>query len=420
MLAGASNREHCLVGGTALKRYRNDLSSTEVLTGEGRGLRRNLLGRPVSHEIAAQAAGSYAQIDNVVSPLDRLEVVFNDDNRVAQIAKLRESREKAVVVACVQSDGRLVENIEDSAQFRPDLRGEADALGFTAGKRRGGAVEAEIVEADSQQETDAPSDLFDDAAGHLLFALGEFEVLGHFERLAGRKRGKVGDRQFGEPDGKALPPEPAAVARCAGGGGHEASQPGAEVFRGKGRMPLVEQAQQSLEGIARLAGGEVIAAEEQVLLLFEGEFLKSFPVRDAMLLGSGDQAAFDTRGQQAGCNASFKQRLAGVGNDLVGIEVPAASEAAASFTGAIRAVERERARLQNRDIGAAPGAGKLLGIQFFIAAEFCDDDQTAGHPGGGLDRVFDPFLLAFANGDPIHDDLDGVVAPAVEVDVVLE
>ena len=105
MLTGASHREHCLVGSTTLKRYRNDLSSTEVLTGEGRGLRRNLLRRPMSYEIAAQAAGSNAQIDNVVGPLDCLEVVFNDDNRVAQIAKLRESREKAVVVACVQSDG---------------------------------------------------------------------------------------------------------------------------------------------------------------------------------------------------------------------------------------------------------------------------------------------------------------------------
>jgi hypothetical protein len=36
----------------------------------------------------------------------------------------------------VQSDGRLVEDVEDADELRTDLRREAEALGLTAGQRR--------------------------------------------------------------------------------------------------------------------------------------------------------------------------------------------------------------------------------------------------------------------------------------------
>ena len=47
--------------------------------------------------------------------------------------------EQLAVVALVQTDARLVEDVKHAHQRRADLRGETDALIFAAGKRRRGA-----------------------------------------------------------------------------------------------------------------------------------------------------------------------------------------------------------------------------------------------------------------------------------------
>ncbi len=59
--------------------------------------------------------------------------MLDDEHSVAEIAKLLEGAEEAIIVAGVQADGRLVENVKYAAEARTDLRGEADALGFAAG-----------------------------------------------------------------------------------------------------------------------------------------------------------------------------------------------------------------------------------------------------------------------------------------------
>ena len=67
--------------------------------------------------------------------------MFDDQHGVAQIAQRFEGVEQAAVVARVQADGRLVEHVEHAAQARADLRGQANALRFAAGKRGGGTVQ---------------------------------------------------------------------------------------------------------------------------------------------------------------------------------------------------------------------------------------------------------------------------------------
>ena len=66
-------------------------------------------------------------------------VMLDDDNRIADIPEMLEGRQQARIVALVQADRRLVQNVEHAGQTRTDLRGEADALRFTARKRTGGA-----------------------------------------------------------------------------------------------------------------------------------------------------------------------------------------------------------------------------------------------------------------------------------------
>ncbi len=90
--------------------------------------------------------------------------------------RLDEGLDEAGVVALVEADGGLVENVEHAAKARADLRGQADALAFAAGERGGIAIEREIVEADGAEEFKALDDFAADAVGDECFARGEGEI----------------------------------------------------------------------------------------------------------------------------------------------------------------------------------------------------------------------------------------------------
>src|SRR6202030_4321088 len=120
-----------------------------------------------------------------------------------------EGAEEAIVIAGMQADGRLVENVEDAAEARADLRGQADALGFAAGKRGGGTIEAEIAEADGEKKIEALGDFFQGAAGD--FALAGSELGKNFVDRGARgsegKRSEIGDGPTGEFDGERFGPQ---------------------------------------------------------------------------------------------------------------------------------------------------------------------------------------------------------------------
>jgi len=100
------------------------------------------------------------------------------------------------------ADAGLVENIENAAKARADLRGEADVLGFAARECGGGAIQAEIAEADGEQKIDAFGDFFKWARSDFFLALGEL----HENFVDGgacgaeRERGEIGDGQAAELD----------------------------------------------------------------------------------------------------------------------------------------------------------------------------------------------------------------------------
>src|ERR1039458_1859603 len=65
----------------------------------------------------------------------------------------------------MESDRRLVENIEHPAKFGANLSGEADALAFSAGKSGGRAAEREVAESNIVKKLEALGDFVDQAAG---------------------------------------------------------------------------------------------------------------------------------------------------------------------------------------------------------------------------------------------------------------
>ena len=132
---------------------------------------------PVGHDLAAAHAGPGAEVDDVVGRPHRVFVVLDDDHRVAQVAQPGQGGQQAVVVARVQADRRLVEDVQHADQPAADLAGQADALHLAAGERRRGAVEREVVQADVAQEAQPAADLLEHFGGDRLAGLVELQRL---------------------------------------------------------------------------------------------------------------------------------------------------------------------------------------------------------------------------------------------------
>ena len=88
----------------------------------------------------------------MVGGQDRILVVLDNDDRVSKITQPLERVEQARIVALMQPDGRLVEDIKDACQTRTDLRRKPDALAFPAGKRARGPRKGEVFKPDIVQE----------------------------------------------------------------------------------------------------------------------------------------------------------------------------------------------------------------------------------------------------------------------------
>src|SRR3989475_765254 len=137
------------------RRHRDLESARQVAAGERVRVRHDLVRRPDRDDVAAQLAGTRAEVHHVVGVADRLLVVLDDEHRVAEIPEPLERLEQAPVVPLVQSDGRFVEDVEHADETRPDLCRQTNSLPLAAGERARGPVQGEIVEADVHEEAEA-------------------------------------------------------------------------------------------------------------------------------------------------------------------------------------------------------------------------------------------------------------------------
>ena len=123
--------------------------------------------------------------------------------------------DEALVVALVEADRRLVEHVEHADQPAPDLRREPDPLRLAAGQGRRRPVEAEVVEADVEQEPQPLVDLLLDPLGDHAVALGELERPEELRRLADRQLADLVDVLPADGDRERRRPQACATARLA-------------------------------------------------------------------------------------------------------------------------------------------------------------------------------------------------------------
>src|SRR5699024_7937820 len=128
--------------------YGDGAAAGEVVAGEGVLGRQQFLIRTRVHDVPAVLARARADVDDPVRRSDRLFVVFDDDERIAEITQAGEGVDEAPVITLVEPDARFVEHVEHSDESGTNLRGETDPLCLPARERACGAGEGEVVEAD--------------------------------------------------------------------------------------------------------------------------------------------------------------------------------------------------------------------------------------------------------------------------------
>src|SRR5580658_5861435 len=95
------------------------------------------IGREVVHgagadQFAAAHPGLWTEVEYMIGAADGFLVVLDHDQSIAMTGELDQRVEQDLVVAWVQTDGRLVQHVTHALQVGAKLRGEADALCLTA------------------------------------------------------------------------------------------------------------------------------------------------------------------------------------------------------------------------------------------------------------------------------------------------
>ena len=122
-----------------------------------------------------------AHVDDPVDVLDDVQVVFDDDDRVAQVRQPVHDRKQFGDVVEVQPGRRFVQQVQRPAGVGSgQLRGQFDPLGLAAGQRRGGLTQGDVIQPDVAQRLQHAGDLL---------VPGE-----QFQRFADRHCQYVGDR----------------------------------------------------------------------------------------------------------------------------------------------------------------------------------------------------------------------------------
>ena len=161
-------------------------------------------GRALVHEAAALPARPFAEVEDPVRGADRLLVVFDHDDGVAEVADAGERRQQALVVALVQADGRLVQDVEDALHAAADLAGQPDAMGLAARERGGGPIQGQVSDTHGVEEAEPRQDLGQQALRHRLLARLERERGEGPDRFRHGQPDELRDRAVAQADGQAL------------------------------------------------------------------------------------------------------------------------------------------------------------------------------------------------------------------------
>ncbi len=176
MLARPADLEPLPIAWSAVFRQRDGPLAAQERASDRARLGEDHLERAVGDDLAAMLPGPGSDVDDPVGGPDRLLVMLDDKHRVAQVAQAGQRRDQLGVIALVQPDRWLVEDVQDTHQGRADLGRQADPLRLATGQRHAGPIERQVVESNIDQEAEPRDDLLEQLPSDRPLSLGEGPV----------------------------------------------------------------------------------------------------------------------------------------------------------------------------------------------------------------------------------------------------
>ena len=97
----------------------NRLGAREVWAGDRIGIFRNLLQGSFGDDPPSMRSGTGSKVSDSIRASDHIAVVFDDQERIAQVAELMHGSNQPVVVSGVQPNRRFIQDIQHPAQTGP-------------------------------------------------------------------------------------------------------------------------------------------------------------------------------------------------------------------------------------------------------------------------------------------------------------
>ena len=326
--------------------------------------------------------------------------MLDDDHRVAQIAQLFQHADQPCRVPRMQSDARLVENVERSDQAAAQRRGQIDPLALASGQRRGEPVERQVTETHLVEVLQPVADFGQHAPGRFAVPFVELQSVEKGCELFDRHGNQFGDVLAPYPHVQRFLAEPCSLAVGADGFSGVARQHDAVLYLVAFAFEVFEELVQSVKMLVPFPQQMPLLARELVERPVDGE-VEFRGVQNQLLPPpfhrfappAGDSVLIDTFGL--------------VGHDQVLVDADHFAVTFAPGAGSHRIVETEHmlGRLLERDAVQLETRRETLDA---ICPLLQDDDlaDAVSVPKRVLDRVSQPaqrFLVGRSPG-PVDDD----------------
>ena len=315
--------------------------------------------------------------------------MLHHNHRVAHVTKTAQRLNEKVVVALVQSDARLVEDVHHIHQLRADLCGQADTLSLTTGKRGRRTIQRQILHTYIAQELQSEGDFAQNLAGYMSFGGIQMDRQG----LAPGKQfrhihsSEVGDAFVLYAEVQRLCAQPGTVAMRTRDGVHELGNPFLERRR---HILFTEVADEIHNPLKRFLHGrkscdlpfhmqDLCGAIQHRIQLLLVQIPDRIGQGKAILLRKGLQ-----RSEQQcvlvfskNSDATSFDRLVFVRNHLVDVYFRDAAQSVAIFTRTVWRVERKRVGFRLRIRDARSGTHQELAVILHLFGLIVKDHNGA-------------------------------------------
>ncbi len=156
---------------------------SEIIAREGIFGFHQIENRSLGEDVPAEIPGSWADVYDLVGGEHGFEVVFDDDDGIAEAAQVEKRLDEFMVIGRMQSDGGFVEDVDSSDEAGADLRGEPDSLGFASAQRGRGAIQSQILHPDADEKFEPFANFLDQLLSDQSVEFGQAEGFEIFERL---------------------------------------------------------------------------------------------------------------------------------------------------------------------------------------------------------------------------------------------